>query len=192
MTDMLEKLKSRGAAFAAMSALALAFGAAVLPAGPAEAQWRGNYNGGGAYYGGGYRGGYPGGWRPNYGYGGYYGGYRNYDAGAAVAAGVIGLAAGAIIGSALSQPAQPQYYTYAPSAPAPVYVAPPAAVYSGRRGLEPFDPSLPVQTGTAYAGAYPVAPSSPDWNAYCASKYRSYDPASGTFLGYDGKRHYCR
>jgi hypothetical protein len=27
---------------------------------------------------------------------------------------------------------------------------------------------------------------------YCASRYRSYDPASGTFLGYDGRRHVCR
>lgn len=27
--------------------------------------------------------------------------------------------------------------------------------------------------------------------AYCASRYRSYDPATGTFLGYDGVRHPC-
>ncbi|WP_456739522.1 BA14K family protein [Bradyrhizobium sp. USDA 376] len=27
--------------------------------------------------------------------------------------------------------------------------------------------------------------------SYCAQKYRSYDPASGTYLGYDGKRHPC-
>jgi hypothetical protein len=27
--------------------------------------------------------------------------------------------------------------------------------------------------------------------AYCAQRYRSYDPASGTFLGYDGQRHPC-
>jgi len=27
--------------------------------------------------------------------------------------------------------------------------------------------------------------------AYCAQRYRSYDPASGTFLGYDGMRHPC-
>lgn len=31
-----------------------------------------------------------------------------------------------------------------------------------------------------------------DWHAYCASKYRSYDPYTGTFLGYDGRRHPCR
>jgi hypothetical protein len=26
---------------------------------------------------------------------------------------------------------------------------------------------------------------------YCASRYRSYDPRSGTYLGYDGYRHPC-
>src|SRR5580700_3353122 len=28
-------------------------------------------------------------------------------------------------------------------------------------------------------------------SAYCAQRYRSYDPASGTYLGYDGVRHSC-
>ncbi|HZP78877.1 MAG TPA: BA14K family protein [Pseudolabrys sp.] len=37
--------------------------------------------------------------------------------------------------------------------------------------------------GPGYAG---------DWMAYCASRYRSFDPASGTYVGYDGRRHYCR
>jgi hypothetical protein len=27
--------------------------------------------------------------------------------------------------------------------------------------------------------------------ASCAERYRSYDPSSGTFLGYDGRRHAC-
>jgi hypothetical protein len=27
---------------------------------------------------------------------------------------------------------------------------------------------------------------------YCASRYRSWDPETGTFLGYDGYRHPCR
>lgn len=26
---------------------------------------------------------------------------------------------------------------------------------------------------------------------YCASRYRSYDPATGTFVGYDGRSHPC-
>ena len=32
-------------------------------------------------------------------------------------------------------------------------------------------------------------PEIPD--ASCAQRYRSYDPASGTFLGYDGRQHAC-
>jgi hypothetical protein len=28
--------------------------------------------------------------------------------------------------------------------------------------------------------------------ARCDAEYRSYDPASDTYLGYDGQRHYCR
>jgi BA14K-like protein len=30
-----------------------------------------------------------------------------------------------------------------------------------------------------------------DGVAYCMQRYRSYDPGSGTFLGYDGFRHPC-
>jgi hypothetical protein len=28
-------------------------------------------------------------------------------------------------------------------------------------------------------------------DSYCAQRYRSYDPATGTFMGYDGQRHPC-
>jgi len=31
----------------------------------------------------------------------------------------------------------------------------------------------------------------PEWQAYCTSKFRSFDPRSGTYLGYDGQRHFC-
>lgn len=27
--------------------------------------------------------------------------------------------------------------------------------------------------------------------AYCSQRFKSYDPASGTYLGYDGQRHPC-
>lgn len=36
-----------------------------------------------------------------------------------------------------------------------------------------------------------VPDSGGDSAAYCAQRYRSYDPASGTYLGYDGQRHPC-
>ncbi|WP_276200099.1 BA14K family protein [Chelatococcus sp. XZ-Ab1] len=86
------------------------------------------------YYGDYYRPYYYGGYyRPYYGYG--------YDPGAAIAAGIFGLAAGAIASSAIAAP--PRRYD---------------------------------------AG----------WVAYCSRKYKSFNPRTGTYLGYDGRRHVCR
>ncbi|TCU69291.1 BA14K-like protein [Bradyrhizobium sp. R2.2-H] len=28
-------------------------------------------------------------------------------------------------------------------------------------------------------------------NAYCSQRYKSYDPSTGTYMGYDGVRHPC-
>jgi hypothetical protein len=41
----------------------------------------------------------------------------------------------------------------------------------------------------ASQGAYAVVPD--DADGYCASRFKSYDPSSGTYLGYDGRRHPC-
>jgi hypothetical protein len=45
-----------------------------------------------------------------------------------------------------------------------------------------------------YAPRYvgPIGYGAPGWEAYCLSRYRSFDPISGTYLGYDGMRRYCR
>jgi hypothetical protein len=42
-------------------------------------------------------------------------------------------------------------------------------------------------------GTVAVVPAEPAGGdaASCAQTYRSYDPASGTYLGYDGQRHPC-
>ncbi|WPP04435.1 BA14K family protein [Methylocella tundrae] len=32
----------------------------------------------------------------------------------------------------------------------------------------------------------------PNWLSYCARKYRSFDPSSGTYLAYDGNRYVCQ
>lgn len=46
--------------------------------------------------------------------------------------------------------------------------------------------------GGAIAGAQSGGPVViDDVQAYCSRRFRSYDPASGTYLGYDGKRHAC-
>jgi hypothetical protein len=51
----------------------------------------------------------------------------------------------------------------------------------------PYGYGYPVYEEPAYA----EVPVEGDAVAYCMSRYRSYDPASGTFLGYDGLRHPC-
>jgi hypothetical protein len=77
-----------------------------------------------------------------------------------------GFAAGAIIGGALASPYYyGGYYPYG----YPYYAPPPSGYYGG-----------------GYGG-----PAGGDAAAYCAQRYRSYDPASGTFLGFDGARHPC-
>jgi BA14K-like protein len=53
-------------------------------------------------------------------------------------------------------------------------------------GIDARTPAL-FGSGNAYA----AMDSSATGRASCAQRYRSYDPASGTFLGYDGRRHEC-
>ena len=45
----------------------------------------------------------------------------------------------------------------------------------------------PWRTARARGDAY-----ASDWAAACSRRYRSFDSVSGTYLGYDGYRHYCR
>lgn len=37
-----------------------------------------------------------------------------------------------------------------------------------------------------------LQPWTPSWYAYCSERYRSFNPRSGTFTGYDGRTHFCR
>ena len=49
-----------------------------------------------------------------------------------------------------------------------------------------------ITDGAAFRIAAPTpAPADGDSVAYCMQRFKSYDPASGTYLGYDGKRHPC-
>ena len=47
-----------------------------------------------------------------------------------------------------------------------------------------YDQGYVYGTAPGYAGAGRD-------DAYCSQRFRSYDPASGTYLGYDGIRHPC-
>ncbi|WP_244631022.1 BA14K family protein [Aureimonas sp. ME7] len=42
------------------------------------------------------------------------------------------------------------------------------------------------------APAYRAEPWSREWYRYCAARYRSFDPGSGTFQPYNGPRQFCR
>ncbi len=46
------------------------------------------------------------------------------------------------------------------------------------------------QYQTTYYGN-PV-PWSSGWYRYCSAKYRSFNPSTGHFVGYDGRHHFCR
>jgi hypothetical protein len=70
-----------------------------------------------------------------------------------------------------------------------------------RGGFAPLDAAAGLANGAVNtAGAIATAPFRAGNNgayaamasdSYCAQRYRSYDPASGTFMGYDGRRHPC-
>jgi BA14K-like protein len=95
--------------------------------------------------------------------GGYAGGYRG-------GGGFIpGAVAGAVIGGAIASGG----YGYRGG---PVYYAP------GYYGDQYYDNG---------AVAVAPAPGGDDAVAYCMQTYQSYDPASGTYLGYDGLRYPC-
>lgn len=53
--------------------------------------------------------------------------------------------------------------------------------------------AIGLATGAIIGGAIAQSQAAPVYggNAYCAQRFRSYDPASGTYLGYDGRRHPC-
>ena len=84
------------------------------------------------------------------------------------------IAAGALIGSALSRPAPPPpYYDD--------YDAPPR--YVVRRDV------VVRRAPAYYAGG--IEPWTRDWYEYCSDRYRSFNARTGTFTGYDGERHFC-
>ncbi|WP_376767797.1 BA14K family protein [Segnochrobactrum spirostomi] len=90
------------------------------------------------------------------------------------------------IGAVVANSQRPAY------APPPAYTGPytgpygspgqgPVTYYTGAGGR--------VETRATTPGD--VAMSQSAYRQSCAARYRSYDPASGTYLGYDGLRHPC-
>ncbi|MFZ1813069.1 MAG: BA14K family protein [Rhizobiaceae bacterium] len=98
---------------------------------------------------------------------------------------------------------QPVYsdpgYLSAPSTPYPVYQEPvqrrPYSEIKRNRQYQHDDGPDVITYDETVGGirqASAAEPWTPGWELWCSSKYRSFDRRSGTFLGYDGNRHFCR
>ena len=61
---------------------------------------------------------------------------------------------------------------------------------NGYYGGSPYY-GAPYDDGGVVEDAAPVASNGGDDVEYCSQTYRSYDPRSGTYVGYDGARHSC-
>lgn len=104
---------------------------------------------------------------------------RNHRSNDALAAGVAGLAIGAIVGGLVSQPARPER----------VYIDPPyRPAYQPYRVYEAAPQYEYRRPAYSYGGFEPWTPA---WYQACSQRYRSFDPSSGTFVGYDRQRHFC-
>ncbi len=91
---------------------------------------------------------------------------HHHGGGGSIGAGIAGFAAGALIGGAIA--GGPYYRGYGPD----------------------YGYDYAPEYGYGYAPG-PVVVERSGGVAYCEQRYRSYDPSSGTFLGYDGMRHPC-
>ncbi|HEU4985946.1 MAG TPA: BA14K family protein [Rhizobiaceae bacterium] len=98
---------------------------------------------------------------------------HHHHGGDALAAGAIGLAVGALAGAALSQPRPAPVYVdryYPPAPPVRYHYRPAPEVVYVREAPEPWTRG---------------------WYRECSIRYRSFDPGTGTYLGYDGREHFC-
>lgn len=113
--------------------------------------------------------------------------HRGFDGGDALAAGAVGLAVGALIGAANQPPVYRERYVddY------PRYYEPRVRYYRepGYRVRNPDVVYYQSQRPVRYRGG--AEPWSRGWYEYCNARYRSFNPSTGTFRGYDGRDHFC-
>lgn len=134
--------------------------------------------------------------------------WRRHNRDDALLGGVLGLAAGVAVGSALAQPRYSDervydeppvrhYQTYQPrytynepddnyyyrQAPRPVYRAQPVyrpqPVYDTRPAYQPRPTYRTIEPWTSA------------WYDYCSQRYGSFNSRTGTYMGYDGQNHFC-
>jgi|GEM_PF-1256085 len=121
-----------------------------------------------------------------------------------IAAGVIGLALGAIIASESSKNKRTSQQTYRQPTPQPTYRydgqgQPYTGQSTGQRiQLDRYgnpirqaptihnDPNVITFRDTAS-----LEPWSPGWREWCSNRYRSFNAQTGTFRGFDGLDHFC-
>ncbi len=120
--------------------------------------------------------------------------HGGHDAGALIAAGIFGLAVGAIIADnsrrrhvTTHNYVQPRYSSRTPQ----VYRQPLPEINPGYDGYQGSTISDQPQVLT-YQNSVSPEPWTREWYAYCNSKYRSFNSQTGTFLGYDGRNHFCQ
>ena len=103
--------------------------------------------------------------------------------------------AGAVVGGviAAAQPWNYGYYdgydAYAPGYNAYAYY--PGSGYGYGYDYAPGYSYSPAYSGYAYSPGYTTGYGGGSDDGYCSQRFRSYDPASGTYMGYDGRRHSC-
>jgi hypothetical protein len=106
---------------------------------------------------------------------------------AAVAGGIVGGA----VAAATSPLWAPGGYGYGPDyGYGPGYYG---RDYAYGNGPYDYDAGPPLAQGPAVVEERSAAIEEPmgDSVAYCEAHFKSYDPSSGTYLGYDGVRHSC-
>lgn len=101
---------------------------------------------------------------------------RHHGHGDLALAGILGLAAGAlVVGLASQQPA---------------YELPPDALDYRREPMDRGNYRVVRRVQPTYASGG-LQPWSAAWYAYCDDRYRTFDDRTGTYAGADGRQHFC-
>lgn len=109
-------------------------------------------------------------------------------------AGVVGIRTGGVALYDLAGGSR--YYQTPVVSPDYSYIGPdveePSFTYVPPLALGPAYSSVSfISPVPAYTNTAGLRPWSPQWYTYCQNRYRSFDPGSGTFTGYDGRQHFC-
>jgi len=53
------------------------------------------------------------------------------------------------------------------------------------------EPDYYPERRVIYREAPSYEPWTQSWYRFCSQRYRSFDPNTGTYVGYDGREHFC-